>query len=170
MPGNCPGTTWYCLAVSGTFWQRPRRPDPRLAIESIGGSSWANSSAQQNDSFSNGMELSRIYYSRDSILPTFRDNRRVEQMVQELRNGRRDKLESIEIITVVPYGGKWYSVDNRRLYTFKQVFLGSERVPVFQGTADHRFHQKFTTVNGGTSVRVRRGGGGGARYAGRFGF
>merc|ERR1711879_973006 len=80
------------------------------------------------------MELSMIYYCQDSIMRKFQDGRLLTKTIQELRSGHTT-LRDIPTITVVLHEGRYYSVDNRRLRVFKEVFQ-SEKVPVIVGYAD----------------------------------
>ncbi|CAE8651112.1 unnamed protein product [Polarella glacialis] len=128
-----------------------RRP-AGASFESVS-PSWAMPYAPLPGLGPTSLDIAEIFYSQDSILPKFRDERALAQMERELRLGEKTVAE-IPTITVVSSNGRYYSVDNRRLYVFKRVF-GSGRIPVQIGRNDQRFQAKFTTDNGGTSVRVR---------------
>lgn len=130
-------------------------PSQAVLAQSPPASSWAATGASPGRQIA--MDLAEIGYSQDSILPEFRDGRPLSLMEQELCTGRKT-LQDIPTITVVMHGSRWYSVDNRRLYVFKRVFQSGE-IPVIVGSRDQRFSNKFTTVNGGRSVRVRAGSG-----------
>lgn len=98
--------------------------------------------------------LEDIYYSQDSIKQSFQDGRSLAMMQRELLYGVKT-VTDIPRITVVRHQGRWFSVDNRRLWVFKQVYSGTKAIPVCQGVHDHRFWNKFTTNNGGRQIRLR---------------
>ena len=98
--------------------------------------------------------LQDIYYSQDSIKQSFQDGRSLAMMQRELLQGGK-RVTDIPRITVVRSQGHWFSVDNRRLWVFKQVYSGTKAIPVYQGVQDHRFWNKFTTNNGGRQIRLR---------------
>ncbi|CAE7227677.1 unnamed protein product [Symbiodinium sp. CCMP2592] len=100
------------------------------------------------------LPVQEIFYSQDSIKNKFQDGRSLGQMERELRVGVKH-LSDIPRITVVRHEGRWFSVDNRRLWVFKRVFGQQQSVPVCRGAQDHRFWSKFTTKNRGVDVRVR---------------
>lgn len=98
--------------------------------------------------------LEDIYYSQDSIKQSFQDGQTLEKMKRQLLQGVKT-VTDIPRITVVRHQGHWFSVDNRRLWVFKQVYSGTKTIPVCQGVQDHRFWNKFTTKNGGRQIRLR---------------
>jgi len=99
--------------------------------------------------------LGTILFSQDSIKGVFRDGSPLAKMRRELQTGLTS-LEDVPTITVVPYSGLLYSVDNRRLWVFKQVFHPSCEIPVVLGYVDSGFLRKLTTCVQGRSV-ARRG-------------
>jgi len=102
----------------------------------------------------NRLRLEEIFYTQDSIKRSFQDGRTLTQMMCELMSDQKTLMQ-IPRITVVRHEGRWFSVDNRRLWVFNQVFPGSKSIPVYHGMQDNRFWNKFTTINGGRAVRVR---------------
>ena len=102
----------------------------------------------------NRLRLEEIFYTQDSIKRSFQDGRTLTQMMGELMSDQKTLMQ-IPRITVVRHEGRWFSVDNRRLWVFNQVFPGSKSIPVYHGMQDNRFWNKFTTINGGRAVRVR---------------
>ena len=98
--------------------------------------------------------LEDIYYSQDSIKQSFQDGQTLEKMKRQLIQGVKT-VTDIPRITVVRHQGRWFSVDNRRLWVFKQVYSGTKAIPICQGVQDHRFWNKFTTNNGGRQIRLR---------------
>ncbi|XP_071181122.1 rac guanine nucleotide exchange factor JJ-like [Mytilus edulis] len=109
------------------------------------------------------MELrpSDIFYSQDSIMNRFGDytmhgNTYIGETLDELLQGYCN-VNSIPTITVVKKYGKWYTSDNRRLWVFRKAeeigFLETIDVTV----SSYLNGNKFTTENGGTSIRVRGG-------------
>ena len=112
------------------------------------------------------MELrpSEIFYSQDSIMNRFGDytphgNTYIGETLDQLLNGHCN-IESIPNISVVERNGKWFTSDNRRLWVFRTAeeigFLKSIDVIETYYIKD----DKFTTENGGTTIRVRGSPGG----------
>lgn len=109
------------------------------------------------------MELrpSEIFYSQDSIMNRFGDytmhgNTYIGETLDQLLQGHCN-VNNIPTITVVNKYGKWYTSDNRRLWVFRKAeeigFLETIDVSV----SSYLNGNKFTTENGGTSIRVRGG-------------
>ncbi|VDI19866.1 Hypothetical predicted protein [Mytilus galloprovincialis] len=107
------------------------------------------------------MELrpSEIFYSQDSIMNRFGDytnhrNTYLGETLDQLLQGYCN-VYSIPTITVVKKYGKWFTSDNRRLWVFRKAeeigFLETIDVTV----SSYLNGNKFTTENGGTSIRVR---------------
>jgi hypothetical protein len=111
------------------------------------------------------LKPSEIFYSQDSIMNRFQCGKYIGATLDELCDGGC-VIEQIPTISVDQMNGKWVTGDNRRLWVFRHLErLGKcpeDGVPV-------RYHgyinpSKFTTVNGGASIRVRRGSPGGRWY------
>ena len=116
------------------------------------------------------MELrpSEIFYSQDSIMNRFGDytphgNICIGETLDELLNGHCN-VQSIPKISVAQRNGKWFTSDNRRLWVFRKAeeigFLKTIYVNKTYSIKD----DKFTTENGGTSIRVRGGSPGGSLW------
>ena len=102
---------------------------------------------------------SEIFYSQDSIMNRFGDytphgNTYIGETLDRLLNGHCN-VESIPNIRVVQWNGKWFIPDNRRLWVFRTAeeigFLKS----IYVIETYNRKNNKFTTKNGGASIRVR---------------
>jgi hypothetical protein len=107
----------------------------------------------------------QIFYSQDSISNKFGDYTRHAKMcigetLDHLLVGRCN-VEDILTMRVMETNGKWFTSDNRRLWVFRTAeeigFLKTVKVKVISLKPD----KKFTTVNHGQSVRVRKDGPGG---------
>ena len=98
-----------------------------------------------------------IYYTQDSIGRNFSDGRSVDDMITGLKNGSITK-DSVPDIRVFKQGGKIFTLDNRRLYAFKQAGMSEINAtwvnPLTPSIAKE-LAWKFTTMNGGISIRVR---------------
>ena len=116
------------------------------------------------------MELrpSEIFYSQDSIGNKFGEytpHRKtyIGETLDQLLNGHCN-VESIPNISVVERNGKWFTSDNRRLWVFRRAeeigFLKS----IYVNETYYIKDDKFTTKNGGTSIRIRGRGPGGSRW------
>lgn len=102
---------------------------------------------------------SDIYFSQDSIQPYFdikslHTSYLIGETLDDLCE-RRCRIRDIPTISVVQKNWKWFTADNRRLWVFRHLErLGKcNSIPV--QTTDYLSPSKFTTVNGGESVRVR---------------
>ncbi|CAG2201991.1 unnamed protein product [Mytilus edulis] len=105
-----------------------------------------------------------IFYSQDSIANTFGRSTRhrnvyIGDTLDELINGSAT-VKSIPAISVFWRDDKWFTQDNRRLWVFRTAeelrILTS--IPVYETYGINS--NKFTTYNGGSSVRVRGNTGG----------
>ena len=87
----------------------------------------------------------------------------IGETLDQLLNGNCN-VQSIPEISVVQMHGKWFTSDNRRLWVFRKAeeigFLKQIEVKKIGYIRD----DKLTTENGGTSIRVRRGGPGGITW------
>ena len=109
-------------------------------------------------SFSNEMKSdgvvdpSNVQYTNDSIANEFSCGTELRDTAGSLANGSLDKTE-IPAIRVVKHRGHVYSLDNRRLWAFKQA--GVRSIPVIWRTAESSLLWK---LNGNSwDVRVRGG-------------
>ena len=107
------------------------------------------------------LKPSEILYSQDSILNRFCEytrhaNMYIGETLDHLLEGRCN-VEDILIMKVLKMNGKWFTPDNCRLWVFRTAeeigFLETVKVKVIRLMPN----KKFTTVNHGQSVRVRRG-------------
>jgi len=99
---------------------------------------------------------SEIHFTHDSIKSVFLCGRRVKDTLNQLLN-RQIAIEDIPRMTVACKGGKyWTFTGNRRLYVFRELAANSNiqtlRVTF---TCERISKRKFTTKNGGISVRMR---------------
>ena len=86
-------------------------------------------------------------------------NTYIGETLDQLLNGHCN-VGSIPNISVVERNGKWFTSDNRRLWVFRKAeeigFLKS----IYVNETYYIRDDKFTTENGGTSIRVRGSPGG----------
>lgn len=76
--------------------------------------------------------LGDLYFSQDSISPTFSNGDRVDEMIHDLATGK-EKLSGIKTVrVVVSKNGRFTALDNRRLYAFQQCprFNDNTRIKV----------------------------------------
>lgn len=98
------------------------------------------------------MSPEQLYFTHDSIANRFQCGRSIHETVERLKRNDICAYDFPEI-TVFQRDGKWHSLDNRRLWCFKEAGLSS--VPVRRIDASRAAERKFTTTNGGESVVVR---------------
>lgn len=106
------------------------------------------------DEWEENLEMSpeQIYFTHNSVANRFRCGRSIHETVERLKRKNICAYDFPEI-TVFQRDGKWHSLDNRRLWCFKEAGLTS--VPVRHIDASKAAERKFTTTNGGESVVVR---------------
>lgn len=103
------------------------------------------------------MKPSEIYFSQDSIKNTFEY---AQSIKDTLRMCQEDPMAIHQIPTmrVCMKNGKWFTLDNRRLWIFRRLEEGGHitDVDVNVVSSDRLSARKFTTTNGGVSVRIRQ--------------
>jgi hypothetical protein len=94
-----------------------------------------------------------VRFSQRSIRGTFRDGSTIDELAEALRSGVIPP-ESISAIRLVNRGGTYFTLDNRRLEVSRRARVDVPyRLATEQEIESERW--KFTTTNGGTSIRVR---------------
>ena len=87
----------------------------------------------------------------------------IGETLDQLLNGN-SSVQSIPNISVAQRNGKWFTSDNRRLWVFRKAEEIGFLKTIYVNETYYIRDDKFTTVNGGTSIRVRGGGPGGSRW------
>ncbi|CAI9741457.1 Hypothetical predicted protein [Octopus vulgaris] len=104
------------------------------------------------------MELrpSEIRYTQCSIQPKFSGGASLQKTVNDIVAGRI-KIEDFPPITVAPHEGNYHSLDNRRLWVFKRLEDRGRcsKIKVKVSSVNLKRHRKFTTTNGGTSIKIK---------------
>jgi len=97
-----------------------------------------------------------IRFTQNSISATFQDGRTVSDLVNGLKTGEINAT-NISPIRVFEKDGQIFTLDNRRLYAYQEAGV---EILYRWATAEEVSAEawKFTTTNGGTSIRVRGGG------------
>jgi hypothetical protein len=95
-----------------------------------------------------------IRFSQDSISSVFKDGSTVDDMIKGLKTGKINPND-VPAIRIFEKEGAIYSLDNRRLYAFREA--GIDNIPYRWATKKEITNEawKFTTTNGGTEIRVR---------------
>ncbi|VDI60075.1 Hypothetical predicted protein [Mytilus galloprovincialis] len=109
---------------------------------------------------------SEIFYTQDSIsnyfgMSTTHSDMLIGETLDDLINGSAT-VSSIPTIGVFRLEGKWFTLDNRRLWVFRKAEkLGTiDSIPVYTTSISEMDPNKFTTCNEGLSVDVRGNAGG----------
>ena len=94
-----------------------------------------------------------VNFSQSSIKGSFSNGGSVDELAQGLKNGSVDP-SSIPPIRLLEKDGQLFTLDNRRLETFRRAGVD---IPYKMATSQEIASQgwKFTTRNGGKSIRVR---------------
>ena len=102
------------------------------------------------------MKPSNIYYSQDSIKDKF-DNGYTIYGTYNACVKHTFVIDKIPTIRVCQIGGKFYTLDNRRLWVFRKLEANGyiTNIPVRTVSRSQLPDRKFTTTNGGTDVTVR---------------
>ena len=102
-----------------------------------------------------------IFYSQDSISARFQDGSTVQQLIAKLSNGTTSAatIPPIRIFWKREWA-RWVTLDNRRLYAFKQAKRSKPDLRIRYVKTNLQTVQresfKFTSTNRGASIRVRR--------------
>lgn len=99
------------------------------------------------------LEVDEIFYTQDSISNTFSNGEEIEDLIWELESGYLS-VDDIPPISVYCYKGKWWSLDNRRLYCFKK-YCPYVDVPVIVKRLNNKIIRQFTNRNNGESIEIR---------------
>lgn len=94
-----------------------------------------------------------VRFSQSSISRNFSAGGSIEDLAGNLRSGAT-KPNDIPAIRLVEREGQFFTLDNRRLEAFRRAGV---KVPYRMATPEEASREawKFTTKNGGTSIRVR---------------
>ena len=99
------------------------------------------------------MDANAVRFSQASVKYRFRDGRTIDELVEGLRTGRV-RAEDVLPLRLVERDGRSFTLDNRRLEAFRRVGVA---IPWRMATPEEIEAEadKFTTKNGGISVRAR---------------
>lgn len=94
-----------------------------------------------------------VRFSQSSIKAAFSDGRTIDDLAEGLKTAAVDAA-GVPPIRLVGRDGELFTLDNRRLEAFRRAGVD---VPYVMATPDEIADEawKFTTRNGGVSVRVR---------------
>lgn len=94
-----------------------------------------------------------VRFSQSSIKSLFSDGRTIDELAEGLKDGTVEAAD-IPPIRLMEREGELFTLDNRRLEAFRRAGVD---VPYRMATPDEIADEawKFTTRNGGTSIRVR---------------
>jgi hypothetical protein len=99
------------------------------------------------------IDSAALRFSQSSISRNFSAGGTIDDLAAGLRSGSVNPAD-IPAIRLVEKDGNLFTLDNRRLWSFQQAELP---VPYRMATPQEAAAEawKFTTENGGTSIRVR---------------
>jgi RHS repeat-associated protein len=101
------------------------------------------------------IDAGAVRFSQDSIKSTFTDGRSVAELAEGLKNGTIDPA-SVPPIRILEKNGQIFSLDNRRLAAYQEAGIPIRyQKATFKDIANSLARDKFSTGNGGTSIRVR---------------
>eukprot|EP00929_Paragymnodinium_shiwhaense_P062257 TRINITY_DN31087_c0_g1_i1.p1 TRINITY_DN31087_c0_g1~~TRINITY_DN31087_c0_g1_i1.p1 ORF type:complete len:929 (+),score=102.33 TRINITY_DN31087_c0_g1_i1:323-2788(+) len=97
-----------------------------------------------------------LCFCQDSVSSRFRHGTTIRETLEELLAGDKRKRD-IEMMRIVAYEGRLYSLSNRRLTVYRLLQMAGRckrvKVEIVEDTAD--FRKKYTTQCHGDSVRIR---------------
>src|SRR3712207_6432818 len=98
------------------------------------------------------MDPDTVRFSQSSVSYRFRDGGTIDDLAEGLRTGRI-RPEEIPSLRLVEREGQFFILDNRRLEAFRRAGVP---IPWRLATPEEIEAEawKFTTANGGASVRV----------------
>jgi hypothetical protein len=96
-----------------------------------------------------------IRYTQESIKKSFKDGGTVDDLAAGLKNGSVNKNDIPAIRVFQHTDGNIYSLDNRRLYAFKQAGIDPPQVWAPNDLVQKQIGWKMTTKSNGTSIRLR---------------
>lgn len=108
------------------------------------------------------VDVRNVDYTQDSIQACFQDGTSVQDTIEKLRKNPKETIKELPPIRVVQNKKRYTSLDNRRLYCFKQVLsrkpLQARIIPVVQvhlqdSKIKQEYNKKNTTVH--KKIRVR---------------
>ncbi len=99
------------------------------------------------------IDSAAVRFTQSSISRNFSAGGTIDQLAAGLRSGTI-QASNIPAIRLVEKNGNFFSLDNRRLWSFQQAGVP---VPYRMATSEEAAAEawKFTTTNGGNSIRVR---------------
>ena len=99
---------------------------------------------------------SAVRFSQSSVSRSFSAGGTIDDLAAGLRSGTIDPSD-VPAIRLVEKEGQLFTLDNRRLEAFRQAGVD---IPYRMATEEEAAREawKFTTTNGGTSIRIRGGG------------
>ena len=102
------------------------------------------------------LQPSEIYFTQASIRRTFRFSSQTIYETRDAISENRISVDSIPTIKVIKKSGKYWTLDNRRLWVFRELDLLGKlpNVTVEEVTyvPETEWNMKYNTQNGGTSV------------------
>ena len=98
-----------------------------------------------------------IRFIHDNICRKFKNGRSVNDTIDQIAKGCMS-VEELPKIAVIKKDGYYYSLDNRRLYVYRVLHYRGllENVIVNHVSSSLFQPEKFTTINNGNSIFVRR--------------
>lgn len=108
---------------------------------------------RQSSLAANTIDSAAVRFSQSSISRNFSAGGTIDDLAAGLRSGSVNP-NSIPPIRLVEREGSMFTLDNRRLWSFQQAEVP---IPYRMATPQEAAAEawKFTTPNGGTSIRVR---------------
>ena len=149
-------------ATENRIWEKSSAPlETRLAepLQTLGGhqenevAGYDYASASLLAAETTTIDAASVRFSQSSISRNFSTGGTIDDLAAGLRNGSINPAD-IPPIRLVEQDGNLFSLDNRRLWSFQQAEVP---VPYRMATPQEAAGEawKFTTQNGGTSIRVR---------------
>jgi hypothetical protein len=99
------------------------------------------------------VDPNEVRFSQHSISYRFRDGGTIDDLAEGLRTGQI-RPEDVPPLRLLEKDGRYFTLDNRRLEAFRRA---GAKIPWRMATPEEVAAEswKFTTTNGGVTVRVR---------------
>eukprot|EP00929_Paragymnodinium_shiwhaense_P105887 TRINITY_DN7094_c0_g1_i1.p1 TRINITY_DN7094_c0_g1~~TRINITY_DN7094_c0_g1_i1.p1 ORF type:complete len:471 (-),score=68.24 TRINITY_DN7094_c0_g1_i1:650-2062(-) len=136
---------------------KARRQSQKASSSSAGASAASSKDTRPSSTGRMYVRPLEVRFSQQTISPTFRDGKSLEETQSAIANGTMQKRDIPPIRVFKTRGGNLYSHDNRRLAMYKNLESNGKVGKIKIELTDQRVPKwKWSTLNRGTAVRLRQ--------------